>query len=260
MKSGITIAAKNLRVNLGRCTVLHDVSCDFTLGWTAVVGPNGAGKSTLLRVLAGLLKPARGEVFLHGNTLASYAPSQRGKSIAWLAQQGEAAGDLTARETVQLGRLPHLGWFSALTTLDEAAVDAALVATESSAWQHRRLHELSGGERQRVLLSRALATHASVLLLDEPTTHLDPQHQLGLTRLFRRLALTHTVITVLHDLPLAMYADRLLVMRDGAITAHNDCNNVSLHNALMQAFDNAICVTSGAEPSTRPSVSFRLED
>ena len=139
-------------------------------------------------------------------------------------------------------------------------VDAALAATESTAWKHRRLVELSGGERQRVLLSRALATQSPVLLLDEPTTHLDPPHQVALARLFRRLASTHTVITVLHDLPLAVQADRLLVMRDGAVTEHGESNDASLHAALVDAFDQAIAVKPAAASDKRPSVSLRLDD
>jgi len=256
----MTIGAEHLRVVLGDRTVLHDISCNITPGWTAVVGPNGAGKSTLLRALAGLLKPASGQVTLHGKPLTDYAASVRGKAIAWLAQQGETTGELTARETVHLGRLPHIGLFGAPTAIDEAIVDAALAATASTTWQHRRLFELSGGERQRVLLSRALATEAPVLLLDEPTTHLDPPHQVALARLFRRLASTHTVITVLHDLPLAVQADRLLVMRDGAISGHGECSDAALHAALVDAFDHAIAVTAAAAPRERPSVSLRLDD
>lgn len=256
----MTIRAENLRVVLGERTVLHDISCNFEPGWTAVVGPNGAGKSTLLRALAGLLKRASGQVTLHGKPLADYASSERGKAIAWLAQQGEATGDLTARETVHLGRLPHIGLFGAPTAIDEAIVDAALAATESTAWQHRRLIELSGGERQRVLLSRAIATQSPVLLLDEPTTHLDPPHQVALARLFRRLASTHTVITVLHDLPLAVQADRLLVMRDGSITGHGASNDAALHVALADAFDHAIAITPANAPGKRPSVSLRMDD
>ena len=138
--------------------------------------------------------------------------------------------------------------------------NAALAATESTAWQHRRLHQLSGGERQRVLLSRALATQSPVLLLDEPTTHLDPPHQVALARLFRRLASTHTVITVLHDLPLAVQADRMLVLRDGAITGHGESNDVALHAALIDAFDQAIAVAPATAPKKRPVVSLRLDD
>ena len=256
----MTIRAEHLRVVLGERTVLHDVSCSFEPGWTAVVGPNGAGKSTLLRALAGLLKPANGQVILHDKPLTDYAASERGKAIAWLAQQGETTGDLTARETVHLGRLPHIGLFGAPAAKDDAIVDAALAATESTAWQHRRLHQLSGGERQRVLLSRTLATQSPVLLLDEPTTHLDPPHQVALARLFRRLANTHTVITVLHDLPLAVQADRLLVMRDGAVMEHGESNDSTLHAALADAFDHAIAITPANAQRKRPSVSLRMDD
>ena len=256
----MTIGIEKLRVVLGDRTVLHGVSCRITPGWTAVVGPNGAGKSTLLRALAGLLKPAGGRVTLHGKPLTDYTASERGKAVAWLAQQGETTGELTARETVHLGRLPHIGLFGAPTAIDEAIVDAALAATASTPWQHRRLFELSGGERQRVLLSRALATESPVLLLDEPTTHLDPPHQVALARLFRRLASTHTVITVLHDLPLAVQADRMLVMRDGIITGHGKCDDAALHATLVDAFDQAITVIPATELGKRPAVSLRLDD
>ena len=122
------------------------------------------------------------------------------------------------------------------------------------------LHDWAGGERQRVLLSRALATQSPVLLLDEPTTHLDPPHQVALARLLRRLANTHTVITVLHDLPLAVQADRLLVMRDGAVTGHGESNGFTLHAALADAFDHAIAITPANAPGKRPSVSLKMDD
>jgi iron complex transport system ATP-binding protein len=138
--------------------------------------------------------------------------------------------------------------------------NAALAATERTVWQHRRLIERSVAERQRVLLPRALATESPVLLLDEPTTHLDPPHQVALARLFRRLASTHIVITVLHDLPLAVQADRLLVMRDGAVTGHGESNDAALLAALVDAFDRAIAVTAADVPGKRPTVSLRLDD
>ena len=111
-----------------------------------------------------------------------------------------------------------------------------------------------------MLRSRALATQSPVLLLDEPTIHLDPPHQVALARLFRRLASTHTVITVLHDLPLAVQADRLLVMRDGCITGHGATNDAALHVALADAFDHAIAITPANAPGKRPSVSLRMDD
>lgn len=246
-----------LQVSLGGRVVLRDVSCTLRKGWTAIVGPNGAGKSTLLRALAGLIAPAAGSVQLDGRDLASLPARERGRRIAWLAQQAEVTGELTARETVHLGRLPRLGLFGSPSAADEEVVDAAMATTECRDWQHRRLHELSGGERQRVMLARALATEATILLLDEPTTHLDPPHQVGLARLFRRLAATHTVVSVLHDLPLALLADRILILRSGKSQACGEHDDPAIHAALVATFDGAVRIDNrGARPIALP----HLED
>ncbi|MEP7103055.1 MAG: ABC transporter ATP-binding protein [Burkholderiales bacterium] len=239
LESGLR--AHKLSVALGSTQALREVSLSVPPGWTAIVGPNGAGKSTLLRALAGLQVPDSGEVFLDDRSLARTPPRERATRIAWLAQQGEASGELTVRELVQLGRLPALGLFSAPTADDEARVDQAMRDAECSAWQLRRLHELSGGERQRVLLARALAVGAPWLLLDEPTTHLDPPHQVALVRLMRRqVQAGRVVVSVLHDLSLALLADRLVVMQAGRICAEGARDDPALHAALIDVFDGAI--------------------
>jgi iron complex transport system ATP-binding protein len=242
MTPAYTLEGQALHVALGQRPVLQGVSCGLAPGWTAIVGPNGAGKSTLLRVLAGLLAPQQGQVRLEGRPLHAWGARERGRRLAWLAQQGEPSGELTARETVALGRLPHLGLFGTLGAADEAAVDAAMAATECSAWAPRLLTELSGGERQRVLLARALATEARTLLLDEPTTHLDPPHQVAVVRLAQRLALTHTVVTVLHDLPLALHADQVLLLHEGRVVIHTAPRDPALHAALVAVFAGALRV------------------
>ena len=239
------LRAHEVSVALGRTQALQHVSFAPQPGWTAIVGPNGAGKSTLLRVLAGLQAPDTGEVVLNERALAAMPARSRGAQIAWLAQQAETSGELTVRELVHLGRLPHLGLFTAPGPDDEAAVDQAMADTECSAWQQRRLHELSGGERQRVLLARALAVMASILLLDEPTTHLDPPHQVALVRLLRRLAHDHTVVSVLHDLPLALCADRVVVLQGGRVRIAGAYDDPAVHAALVDVFERAIRI----EPS-----------
>ena len=235
-----SLQCENLRVELGGRPVLHDVSLSLERGWTAIVGPNGAGKSTLLRALAGLLPAAAGRVLLEGRALADWPPRERARRIAWLAQQADAGGELTVRDVVGLGRLPHLGLFAMPGAADTAAVDAAMAATACSEWQHSRLQTLSGGERQRALLARALAVQAPLLLLDEPTTHLDPPHQVALVRLLRRLAATQVVVSVLHDLALALQADRLLVLRQGRIEAAGAHDDPAVHAALVRVFGGAL--------------------
>ena len=234
------LSVEALNVSLGDRPVLHDVTLAFEPGWTAIVGPNGAGKSTLLRALAGLLPASSGRVILDGKDLAYYDARERGRHIAWLAQQGQAGGDLCVRDVVRLGRLPHVGLFGDFSAADEAAVDHALATTECMQWQDRRLPQLSGGERQRCLLARALAVQAPVLLLDEPTTHLDPPHQVAVVRLLQGLAHHGTVLSVLHDLPLALQADRIVVLHAGAVVAQGAFDDVVLHAALCAVFEQAI--------------------
>ncbi len=238
-----TLRAEDLQVSLGDRSVLQGVSFGLRPGWTAIVGPNGAGKSTLLRTLAGLLPPASGRVLLDERPLPDWGAAARARRIAWLAQQGEASGDLSVRDVVMLGRLPHLGLFGSPGVDDHAAADAALDATGCADWQQRRLPDLSGGERQRVLLARALAVGAPVLLLDEPTTHLDPPHQVAVVRLLQRLAAAGTlVVSVLHDLPLALQAERLLVLQGGRVLADAPSASAEAHAALVDVFGGAVSV------------------
>ncbi len=239
------LIARSVSVSLGSTRAVRDVSLDVHAGWTAVVGPNGAGKSTLLRTLAGLQRPDRGEVRLDDRPLPAWPARERAQRIAWLTQQGDASGELTAREIVALGRLPHLGLFAAPGADDEARVDRAMADAECTAWQERRLHELSGGERQRVLLARALAVDAPLLLLDEPTTHLDPSHQVALVRLVtRQVSAGKTVVSVLHDLSLALLADRIVVMERGAVVGEGGRDDPALHAMLVEVFGAAIRIVS----------------
>jgi iron complex transport system ATP-binding protein len=235
------LTASNISVCLGGRTVLNQISLQLGKGWTAVVGPNGAGKSTLLRTLAGLQPCHGGEVQWQGQVWKKWGNSVRAQQLAWSPQQSDVSTELTVHEVVHLGRLPHLGLFSTPGPKDESLVQAAMAATECTEWQHHRLNALSGGERQRVLLARALAVDASVLLLDEPTTHLDPPHQMVLVRLLKTQAHAgRTVVSVLHDLNLALCADRIVLMQQGQVVATGQCDDPTLHAALEAVFLNAI--------------------
>ncbi len=261
MPSLPSLDAEGVRVRLGQRDALDGVSLRLDAGWTALVGPNGAGKSTLLRALAGLQPLAAGHVRLDGVDLRTVRPLDRARRLAWLAQQGDVTGELTVRETVELGRVPHLGLLSAPGAADRTAVEQAMDSTECTGWQDRRLHELSGGERQRVLLARVLATEAPLLLLDEPTTHLDAPHQVALARLLRRLAhdavRPRSVLSVLHDLPIALQADRLLVLSQGRLCADGSPADRAVQASLVRVFDGAIRIDT--DDSGRPRVALALD-
>ncbi|MCA9692485.1 MAG: ABC transporter ATP-binding protein [Myxococcales bacterium] len=168
---------------------------------TAVVGPNGAGKSTLLRDLAGLSDPAEGRVRLGDREIGARDPSERARLLAYLPQRTEVEHDWSVGELVMLGRAPHRGRFSAPDARDRERVDAALARVGLRALEGRGIRSLSGGELQRVMLARMLATEASVLVLDEPTTALDIGHALGFLALCRSLAADGaTVVLAMHDL------------------------------------------------------------
>jgi iron complex transport system ATP-binding protein len=238
----VGLSTQNLSVSLNHCEVVQDVTLSLQAGWTAVVGPNGAGKSTLLRALAGLVAH-RGEIQLRGRPLAHWPPQERARQVAWLGQHVDASGDLNVHQVVHLGRLPHLGLFASPGAQDEAIVQQAMLDTECNVWQHQLLHQLSGGERQRVLLARALAVDAKVLLLDEPTTHLDPPHQVALVRLLAQLGSRGvTVVSVLHDLTLALRADRVVVMQKGSVVATGSRDDPALHAAMAEVFSGAVQV------------------
>jgi iron complex transport system ATP-binding protein len=237
----ISISARIREVALQGQPVLRDIALDIPAGrWTAVVGPNGAGKSTLLRTLAGL-QPAQGEVLLGGRALLQWPARDRARALCWLGQSEPGAHDLRAQDVVMLGRLPHQAWLAAPGAADLAAVQQAMQLTHCWDWRCKPMGQLSGGERQRVLLARALAVQARVLLMDEPLAHLDPPHQADwLDIVHGLLAQGVTVVSVLHELNMALHADDLVVMNAGRITHHGEAHAPVAHEALVAVFDGRI--------------------
>ena len=237
------IHAQGIKATLGGVEILRDIDLVLQAGrWTSIVGPNGAGKSTLLKVLAGLL-PHSGEVTLLGQPLASLPGRSRAQQLSWLGQNEASADDLTAYDVTMLGRLPHQPWLAAPSAADHAAVQAALKATQAWDWRSRPLGQLSGGERQRVLLARALAVQAQVLLMDEPLAHLDPPHQADWLGVVRALvARGKTVVSVLHEISFALNADQMVVMTGGRMTHQGRCDDAATHRALEEVFDNRIAI------------------
>jgi iron complex transport system ATP-binding protein len=239
----IALDACNVCASLGNAEVLHGISLALpSARWTSIVGPNGAGKSTLLKVLAGLLAHS-GEVALLGQPMAAMRGRERAQQLSWLGQNESSADDLTAYDVAMLGRLPHQAWLSAPSAADHAAVERALRATQAWDWRGRPLGQLSGGERQRVLLARALAVEAEVLLMDEPLANLDPPHQTDWLLMVRSLVASgKTVISVLHEISFALQADELVLMDKGRIMHQGACSGAATHRALEEVFDHRIAV------------------
>ncbi|MDT0435524.1 ABC transporter ATP-binding protein [Streptomyces sp. NPDC005840] len=193
-----------------------------TLG---LLGPNGSGKSTLLRMLSGVLAPSAGVVTLDGRPLPEVGRRATARRVASVEQHAHTLTELTVRDVVALGRIPHRRAWTPASEADLRAVDGALDRTGLTGLADRSWHTLSGGERQRAQIARALAQEPRELLLDEPTNHLDIQHQLDLLDLVAGLPVT--TIVALHDLNLAaMYCDRLLILRAGRVTAEGTPGDV----------------------------------
>ena len=237
------LQAKALGLMLGQRAVLYGVDLRIPAGrWTCVVGPNGAGKSSLLKALAGLL-PFSGEVRWHGQDLKNLDRRQRGLQLSWLGQGEATTLDLRVWDVAMLGRLPHQGWWGTPTAQDEQMCEAALKATQAWDWRERTLGELSGGERQRVLLARAMAANASIMLMDEPLANLDPPHQVDwLEQVHCLRAQGTTVVSVLHEIGMALHADELVVMEQGRITHQGACADPATHRALESVFDDRLAV------------------
>ena len=245
----IAISAESISVNAKNRCILNRVDTAIFAGqWTAIVGPNGAGKSTLLRALAGLQPLAQGQVQLLGQPLAQWPRKAQARQLAWLGQGEAAPADLSSYDVAMLGRLPHQNWLAAPSAADHAAVAQALQATQAWDWRDRPLGELSGGERQRVLLARALATQAPVLLMDEPLANLDPPHQSDWMATVRRHAAQGgTVVSVLHELGVALQSDCLIILQAGQLVHHGPSDDAVPHAALEAVFDQRIrvCAVQG---------------
>jgi iron complex transport system ATP-binding protein len=213
---------QHLTAAYGSKTVLHDVSLPVRGGEVAaILGPNGCGKSTLLRCLIGVLPPRTGKVLWNGDDVLHMEPRQRARIMALLPQSFEGGAHLSVEEMTLLGRTPHLPPYGAPTARDNDVVQRALASVGATNFQGRRIGDLSGGERQRVLLARALAQEPRILLLDEPTSHLDIRHQFEILQLARRLAKREdlAVLLVLHHINLAAaVADKVLLLNSSGLT------------------------------------------
>jgi iron complex transport system ATP-binding protein len=230
---------QSLSVSYGSRRILHDVSVDVQSGEVlALIGPNGAGKSTLIRAVSGVI-PYTGHVRTNGDDFAALTTLQRAKYIATVPQAVSLPPAYTVWETVLLGRTPYLGFLGYPSKADEEIARQSLERVSALSFADRRVGELSGGEQQRILLARALCQSTPILLLDEPTAHLDLQYQVSLLELVSELAHKDhlAVLIALHDLNLAAhYADRIALMVAGNIKAMGKADDVLRPELIQDAY------------------------
>jgi iron complex transport system ATP-binding protein len=220
--------------------VLHDVSVEIQAGdFYGVIGPNGSGKSTLLKTLTGIIKPMSGLVQLYGRDIGEMSPREIARKVAAIPQEVSVLFPFTSREIVAMGRHPHIGRFRRETSADLAVVEGSMRDTDTSLFADRYVDELSGGERQRVIIARALCQEPEVLFLDEPTSHLDINHQVEvfelLTELNRKRNLA--VVVISHDLNIcAEYCRELLIIKEGRIFRRGEPKNILTEEIVREVY------------------------
>lgn len=239
--------------------VVDNVSFSVDTGdFYVIIGPNGAGKTTLLKMIGGLEKPAAGSIILCGRDISTYSRKKLSRLVAVVPQQLPVGFPFTVLETVLMGRTPHLGLMAVERPVDFRIAEEAMVFTDVIHLAGRNLSQLSGGELQRVVIARAICQQPRLILLDEPTTALDPAHQLKIMDLMERFRQEQniTVVMISHDLNLAAsYGNRLLLLKDGRVEKCGGPRDVLTESRLEESYG---CVMQVDENPLGPSVRITL--
>jgi iron complex transport system ATP-binding protein len=253
------LEVSTLDVQRGARDVVRDISLIVNASErVALVGPNAAGKSTLLSAIAGLLPASQGTISLAGKPLSTFSSREIARRVAFVVALQEGAPRITVRESTALGRYPHTGPFQDLSAVDQEAVSRAIRETCLQELEDRTLGSLSAGERQRALVARALAQEPGLLLLDEPSAHLDIGHGLDLFALLTTIASQGVaIIAVIHDLvAAAQWATRMVVMDHGRIVDDGPPEHVMKGEALGKAFGVSISEARSEDGTGRSTWRF----
>ena len=254
------LEVKNLEAGYNHLPVIHDISFDLEQGeFLAVCGPNGSGKSTLVKALQRLTPFTRGTVKLEGRNVFHLKTKEIAARLAYVSQVSDQVFDFTVEETVAMGRYIHQGHqLAGQSDRDRSEIEEAMRLTGVAALRHKNLSQLSGGERQRVLIARALAQETPVLLLDEPSSHLDINFQLQIYHLLRDLQIEKkkTILAAEHNLNLCIpYCQRLLFLKQGGIEAAGPPAEVINREVIRRVFDLEVELRENTS-SGRPEISF----
>ena len=226
--------------------VIKNISFSVKKGdFLGIIGPNGAGKTTLFRTITRILKPWKGNISYKDKETSRISPRDFAREVAVIPQILEVPFAFSVEEFVLMGRFPHTGRFEALRQRDYRVLEDVLNLTDIFSFRKRKISELSGGERQRVILAQGLAQEPQLLLLDEPTSHLDIAHQVQILDLIRKLNKEKnlTVIVVLHDLNLASsYCDRLILLKEGIIFKEGSPQDVLTYQNIEEVYKTVVIV------------------
>lgn len=243
---GWVLEAEGLGFSYPRRQVLKDVGLRVAPGeFVGILGPNGAGKSTLLRLLCGILAPSQGRVCLQGKPLSSLSRRSVARTLAFVPQFPDLTFPFTCREVVSMGRFAHLGRLGLEGARDQEVVERVMELTNTREFAERPVTELSGGEQQRVILAQALAQEGEILLLDEPTSHLDIRYQVEVMDLLYRLNREQhmTVVLTIHQLDLAArYCGRMLLLDRGRVEADGPPAEVLTYQTIERVFHTPVLV------------------
>lgn len=250
----------NVSAGYGNKDILKGVSFNLAVGKVlALIGPNGSGKTTLIRTISGVLTPTSGFIRVNGHEISSLSEQERARLIAVVPQARMLPPAFSAREVVTLGRTPYLNWLGKVSEGDQQIIDRSLEQVDMLKLADRSVAELSGGEQQRLFLARALAQETPLLLMDEPTAHLDLQYQVSLMQLVYRMAhpsgealasgaKPKTVVITIHDLNLlTRYADEVGLLVDGVLEERGSPQQVLRSDLLSQAYHLKLRVIRDAE-------------
>ncbi|MGR3178061.1 MAG: ABC transporter ATP-binding protein [Candidatus Anammoxibacter sp.] len=240
------VTAEQLCFSYSKTPFIQDLSFDFKAGELFnVIGPNGAGKTTLLYLLGGIIKPLAGQVLLDDKPLSSFKRQTLAKIMTIIPAESNIAFDFTVYDIVAMGRYPYHSPLSALTKNDRGIIREVIERTGLTKYEYKIFNNLSSGERQRVLIARALAQKTPILLMDEPTVHLDIHYQLDIYRLAQSLAHDKnlSIFMISHNLNYAsMYSDRIMLMHEGRIVKIGSPDEIFQAELLSEVYGTALSV------------------
>ena len=255
------IEAKDVAFSYNTNEVIKDVSFAVEEGeFLGVIGPNGAGKSTILRILCKILKPKQGEVLIFNKNIEDISPKTLAQQIGFVPQETHFSLNFSVEDIILMGRYPYLRAFQKESPKDLEAVQRALQSADILSFRKRPINSLSSGEKQRVVIARALAQDPKILLLDEPTSHLDLHHQSRIMNLLKKLNNQGmSIIIVNHDLNLAsLHCERLILMHEGCIHSEGTPQSLIKEEILKEVYETEVKIVKHPDKNI-PQIFLHLE-